>query len=605
MANISDKTNNSSTNWISQFNVNDTFYDISTHHGITFKDGSNGASTIWNGLTDIEVIIPSITDIVQSPIVFAGTVGSNGNIVGNSTHQDAATSPKEGYLVFITADCTFNNLACEAGDMAVYDGNKWNVISGENQVSIVAPADGTQGDAANKHTVAIGAAKNVLSVEGKTLALTLDYVDLNKHVSKTSGVKESVDFTNMTVGSAYVKLSKGEDVKKTIGVERTIQKASKLSNGDVTLTGINDLVTDVTFGKFNAGSLQQIVMNSDDRTFAVTGGSLTKTGDSSVGDFVSSVSLGKITLGSSESGVDGAFALINGISRADGRAFVTGVNGSSQFTVDGCLQPTDGADATYVKGISGNYVTGLTAGSFTLGKGSEIAIGFGSEGETGDVLSSVTVSANNNTSVLNSASVSNHVLSFSSTEVASSVTVSSKYKSLEKTSFTYTPSSAITSAFEKGGFTKSSAVTYTLNTANESTYSTTSSYYKLSTPDLVVNKASYSLSNEGMVANVSANTFVVNVTGGVLPSLGTSSVVKNANLTGSVATGLDYTDVTINEVAAAANEITLPGVYSLVNGSVGDGVEVGKAGKLASNEATINLSSYLKNVSIVETVVTD
>jgi hypothetical protein len=109
-----------------------------------------------------------------------------------------------------------------------------------------------------------------------------------------------------------------------------------------------------------------------------------------------------------------------------------------------------------------------------------------------------------------------------------------------------------------------------------------------------------------MVANVSANTFAVNVDGGVLPSLGASEVVKQANVTGSVATGLDYTDVTINEVAAAANEITLPGAYSLVNGAAGDGVsvEVGKAGSLAANEATIDLSSYLKNVSIIESVVT-
>ena len=596
-------TETSVANWISQIRAGETVYDIATHHSIKFMDGKSDTTGVtWNGLSDLEIVIPNITDIVQTPIEFAGTVDANGAI----TWTDGHTAAEKGSLVFVTADCTFEGHACEAGDMAIYDGTNWNVVSGENQVTIVAAADKKDGVDTNTHTVAVGAAKDVLTVEGKTLALTLDYVDLNKHVSKTSGVVEDVNFTNMTVDSAYVKLTKGEDVKKTIGESKTIQKASQLANGDVTFTGISDLVTDVTFGEFKAGSLQQIVLNSDDRTFDVTGGSLTKSSEGKEGDFVSSVSLGKVTFDSSESGAAGAFALVNGISRADGQAFVTGVNGASQFTVEGCLQPTDGANATYVKGITGNYVTGLTAGSFTLNSGSEIAIGFGSEADSGDVLSSVTVSANNNTSVLNSATVSDHVLSFGATEVTSSVTVSSKYKTLEKTGFTYTPSSAVTAAFETSGFTKSSAVTYTLNTANESTYSTTSAYYKITTPDLVVNKAGYSLSNDGMVANVSANTFAVNVDGGVLPSLGASNVVKQANVTGSVATGLDYTDVTINVVAAAANEIAIPGAYKLEAGAAGDGVsvEVGKAGNLADNEATIDLSSYLKNVSIIESVVT-
>ena len=48
-------------------------------------------------------------------------------------------------------------------------------------------------------------------------------------------------------------------------------------------------------------------------------------------------------------------------------------------------------------------------------------------------------------------------------------------------------------------------------------------------------------------------------------------------------------------------EITLPGAYSLVPGSEGDGVEVGKAGNLAANKATVNLSEYLKDFTIVET----
>jgi hypothetical protein len=110
MANISDKTNLTNhtgvvneagvagANWISQINAGGTVYDIATHHGITFVEGNNGAKTVWNGLTDLEVIIPSITDIVQTPIEFAGTVGADGKITWVNGHSEA----EAGSLVFIT-----------------------------------------------------------------------------------------------------------------------------------------------------------------------------------------------------------------------------------------------------------------------------------------------------------------------------------------------------------------------------------------------------------------------------------------------------------------------------------------------------------------------
>ena len=586
-----DETKVASTNWISQIKAGDNVtYDIATHHAITFKDGNADTTGVtWNGLTDIEIVIPSITDIVQTPIEFAGTVDKTGNITWATGHSKEET----GSLVFIIEDCTFGGKVCEAGDMAIYDGTTWRVVSGENQVSIV----GNNGEA--KTTIKIGPAKEVLTVEGKTLELGLDYTDLNGHVSKTKGEVIDVDFGNMTVGSKYIDLQKGEDVKKTIGKTETIQKASKLSDGKVTLTGISDLVTDVNWGTFNPGSLHEIVMNTDARTFAVTGGSL---GKITTEDFVSEVTLGNVTFDSVTQGADGAFALVGGITAGTGQAFVTGIDGKTNFTVAGCLQPTDGENAKYVKGIEGNYVTGLTTGgSFSLNKGTQIAIGFGTAASSGDVLYSVSVSANNDTTVLNTASVSNHVLSFETTNVTSGVTVSSSYKSLETTGYTFTPAAVSTATFVNGGFTKASDVTYTFNTANETTYTTTSSYYKLTTPQLGVTKGGYALSNTGMVANVSANTFAVDVTGGVLPSLTASSVVKSAVVTGSVGTGLDYTDVTINAVDPNAMEIALPGAYTLVTST--SGVEVGTAGALAAKSATIDLKGYLKDVEIVETKV--
>jgi hypothetical protein len=63
------------TNWISQINAGGEVYDIATHHGITFKDGNGDTTGVtWNGLTDVEIVIPTIQDLIQDPIKFVGTV---------------------------------------------------------------------------------------------------------------------------------------------------------------------------------------------------------------------------------------------------------------------------------------------------------------------------------------------------------------------------------------------------------------------------------------------------------------------------------------------------------------------------------------------------
>ena len=591
MANFENKVNvhddAAVANWISQIKAGDTTYDIATHHSIKFVEG--GEETTWNGLTDLTVVIPTIEDIVQTPIEFAGTVGADGVISWNDTHKDG---PKTGYLVFFTADCkefTEAKIACEAGDMAIYDGSKWNVVSGENQVELVGNTD-----ANNKVTVAVGAAADVLTVEGKTLALTLDYADINTHVSKErTGTKDSaVTFNTATVNTTYVNLVKGNDTTKEIGEVVTLKKASKLTSGEVKFEGVDTLVTDVNWGAFNAGALQEVVLNSDARTFNVTGGSLTTTTDE---HFVTDVTLGKVTFGTAEAGDADKFELVNGITAGTGQAFVTGVNGNTKFTVAGCLQPTDGKDAKYVKGITGNYVTGLTAGSFTLNSGStSVATGFTTAASTGDVLSNVNVTTST-TDVFSSATVNNHVLSFGTAPVVNSVGTSVSYKSLVTEEYKYTPSTAISAAFETAGFTTSSDVEYTFDTSNETTYKTTNGYYKLTTPELGIDKGGYALSNASMVATVPAETFAVGVSGGELPSLATSTVVRGAAVTGTVGTGLDYEDQTVN--ALKANSIDMPGAYTLSNENANGAIAVGAAGDI-NIDATVDLSAYLTDVTI-------
>jgi hypothetical protein len=597
MANFENKVNvhddAAVANWISQIKAGETTYDIATHHSIKFVEGSE--ETTWNGLTDLTVVIPTIEDIVQTPIEFAGTVNEDEKVSWITPHgkDDKA---EVGNLVFITTDCKFAGKACEAGDMAIWDGTKWNIVSGENQVELVGTTDDD-----NRITFAVGGANDVLTVEGKTLALTLDYADLDKHVNVTkSGITAApIKFGNMTVGTTYVKLNKGADVPTTIGTETSVKEAKSLKSGDVAFEGVDSLVTDVTFGEFNEGALQEIVLNSDARTFAVSGGSLAQTSDE---HFVKNVTLGDVTFDSTDAATSGAFGLVGGITASTGQAFITGVDGKTEFTVAGCLQPTDGADTKFVTGLTGgitDVVTGFDAGSFTYdSNGSTFVTGF--DDDSSDVIASIDVQVNNDTDVLATATVSDHVLSFGGAKVASSVSVTPSYKSFTKGGYSYTAPSVTKTSFATSGFTKASDTKFTLNTANETTYTTTTSYYKITTPELQVSKGGYTLDNTGMVANVSANTFAVNVSGGVLPSLGKSEVKREANITGSVSTDIEFETVTIKELNNVS--INMPGVYTLVSGSEGD-VAVGAAGELTAKSASIDLSAYVTDVTISDDAV--
>ena len=612
MANISDKTNMSEhtgvvneagvagTNWISQINAGGTVYDIATHHGITFKEGSNGATTTWNGLSDIEVIIPTITDIVQSPIEFAGTV-AGGKVIWNATHGD---EPKTGYLVFVTEDCEFEGHAVEAGDMAIYDGKKWNIVSGENQVKIVNATDPniTEG---NRTVVAVGAAKDVLVVEGKALSLTLDYTNLDRHVSLSKGKETEVVLDNLTVGSVGINLNKGVDVPTTIGSEKTLIRATELENGTVNLTNATGLVTGITWGAFDAGTATTSEKNSQ-QTLVVTGGNLDLNSQQTSGAFVDSVSINPVAFKTANTGEAGSISMVTGITKKDGQEFlkgvhVTGEGETADLTFDGYMTTTKD-NVKFVEGLVGNLnpVTSITAGDFKLTEGSSLATGFGNESTSGEVISSVTVTANNDTSVLNTAKVENHVLSFGSTNVTSGVSTSCSYKSLTKTGFEYTAPAATTTSFVTSGFTKGSGVNYTFDKAKETTYETTSAHWKLDTPALDVTYGSYSFTASGMKANVPEGTFVTSVTPGTLPSLAESTVTRT-NITGSVNTALKTEEFKFN--ALNSNSINMPGVYTLETVAEGGQITVGKSGDIDAKNATIDLSDYITGVTISDTTV--
>ena len=593
-------TNNQVTNWISQINAGGTVYDIATHHGITFKDGSTDTTgVIWNGLTDIEIVIPSITDIVQTPIEFVGTVNGDGKVMDGT--KEIVTFEK-GNLVFIAANCTFNGKVCEAGDMAIYDGSEWKVVTGENQVSIV----GNNGEA--KTTIALGEAKDVLTIEGKTLALSLDYKDLNdNHLSIERGKSTDITFDTMTVGSVGIKLNKDADIATTIGEEKTITYGTELANGTVNLTGATGLVNGITWGKFSQGTKTDYEKNSA-QDLTVTGGGLHLSSAQPTGAFIDSVKLkDAVKFETANTDEAGSIKMITTLNSSAGAQFlndihVTRDNESADFTITGYITPEEGVNAKYVKGLknSAKPIIGVkTAGSFSIAGGvKDIVTGWGTESSTsGDVVSSVSVSAKNDTSVLKTAKVVNHVLSFEPVNVASDVTTTCTYKSLSKAAYTYTPTTLQEGEFETSGFTQGENVDYTFGRGNETVYSHETKNWKLITPGLDVTYGSYTFDDDGMKAAVPAQTFVTGITPGELPTLG-DSTFSTTTITGTVGTAL--TTATLEFNALKENSINMPGAYSLSTVDTDGDITVGKHGALAANKATVDLSTYLTGVEVVE-----
>lgn len=618
MANISDKTNMSNhtgvvneagfagANWISQINAGGTVYDIATHHGITFREGSGGATTTWNGLSDIEVVIPSITDIVQTPIEFVGVVGANGEIDWKNGHSAPA---KAGNLVFIASDCTFNSIACEAGDMAIYDGTKWNIVSGENQVKITGTTNGDIKDG-NRTVVAVGSVKDVLEVEGKALALTLDYADLNTNhltVTKDAGdVAIGVDFGDMTVDSTYIKLTYAGD-KNVMNISKDVNLdiPTQLTDGTVTLTNADNLIKDVEFGTFDAGTLPSFSKN-ESTTWTVSGGALNKIDGGE--DFVSSVSINEITFVDGADGDGKSIKMLTDlVAGNNGGTFVTGIHSTlegetANLTIEGYIAPEGGVGVKYVTGLKeGSPLKGITAGGITLATGTDFATGFGAAvtGDGGEVLSKVTLAANNETSVLNTASVTDHVLSFGSTKVTSGASLSYESKSLTKGKYDYTAPTGVAGEFTTGGFTQVANKDYTFGIAKETTYSSTPVFKKLNTPALSVETASYQINHTNMKTTVPAGAFVSTASAGTLPSL-TGQKATPVKVTGIVNTALTTVPTSLHVLADDVTSITLPGTYTLESGAKGDGVslEVGKAGELADVNASVNLIGYVTDVKI-------
>ena len=368
------------SNYIQQINVGGTTYDIATHHSITFIDGQGGERTAWNGITDLEVVIPKISDLVTNPIRLVGTVDGTG-----ITYTDGRTEKKPviGDLVYMAADCTFNGTPCEAGDMAVYAGDPkgWVIVSGENQVTI----NGIGEDGTATFSIS-SKAQSVLTVEGKTLSLQLDYADIYNNFSVEKNGEQNLETTgNVTVNGVYVGLSKADDKTLDISTEVSFNNATAVSSDAVT---INEKVLTASDFSWNAGALptlkkDSVTVNiSDNRT-------ITKT-DSSDGIFVTNIdaSVVKSAVLNTDAGLaDGTSYIASASTTSGTQVFVSGVHTktsddkgrTADFTV--MTYTADSSTNTFVSGLSaastsgGDLLASVAVGKVSLVDGSGILTG--------------------------------------------------------------------------------------------------------------------------------------------------------------------------------------------------------------------------------------
>lgn len=605
-----------SENWIKQIAAGGQTYDIAVTHGLTFKTGTKTQS--WDGISDVEVVIPTLADLVQDPIRFAGTVGSDGIAKNNGVE----ITPAKGDLVYITADCTFGGKTCEAGDMAVYDGSVWNVVSGENQVSIKAGSTPAEGATAVELSVT---AKSVLYVEGKELALKLP-AELLKGVDVTKNADKVISFNEGAIAAVdgkWITLNYTPAAEATaIGSNKTIALPSALEKGEVKFSGDTSLVkpSDITAawtagtdGKHQSAKVDvtvsgDVTLTKGEGVDFVTG--WTPTTEAFVQTAVKSATLKVVASGDkadNESIAINPFVASNPTFSNDatlfGTAIVTAAD-DADFTIPGVVSVSDESS----KPSSNGVVVGVTLP--TLGDAASFtdANYVAADSATGVIASiaNPTVTVNNG-DVVASATVSEHVLTFTTATVTATATQGAatyKKSQYKKTVVSNTPGisyGSIQTAAGQGYKLNKQAVkdTFTPGAINYIGVQTTD----VSAADkanayvgLTATKGAYTAALSA-AGTIDAGKVITSVTDATVPVLATISAT--GKITGSVATALTTSNVKVGEFASDSASINI-GTWALGESEleVSGGIAVGKNGQAQVTGAiTIVSGTYVTEVS--------
>ena len=378
-----------STLFVSQIAAAGSNYDIATAHTIKFFNGQEDTTGVeWNGIAPLEVVIPTLSDIVSNPVVLKGVVNSA---------SDIPASPSNGDLLYIgTAGSYFNPaVVCEAGDMAVYYDNAWHVISGENQTVIEGAALSTDA-AVVRHTLD-GTAVSVLEVEGKHLELAVDYSPVATALSYTKNAEDKLDVYNgtVTVPAMNIALSQADGTTLDITKSVSISLPTALADGTVTVGSVLQ-ASDFTF---TSGSFPTIVKNSEAISVTASHNMGVLASEDANGDFLAGVTAIKGISFNDSDAVNGQLGFMVGLSAAQGSEFINNIRTydetkdegkSAAFSVWG--QATV-ATSTFVNGLSetstsGDLVSSITIGEVSLdAQGTGILTSLSTEGN--DVITSV------------------------------------------------------------------------------------------------------------------------------------------------------------------------------------------------------------------------
>ena len=634
------------TNYIKQINDGTTTHDIAVQNGIKFF---NGVTEIdWDGKQAVEVVIPTLADIVANPVVLKGIINKS----------NVPTSGSDGDLYYIGETGEYFDVACEAGDMAIYYDKKWNVIQGENQIQLA----GTTDDSGNHSVVLSETAAKVIEVEGKDLSLSVNYADILGKITADGNGEKTIALKNgkTVISGKYLTLSSTPAESKDITTSVSIELPTALASGAVT---ISDKVLVKDNFTFTSGSFPTIKKN--DAAITVNASHNMTIAASGDGSFVTGVTAIKgVSLSDVSDKVNSDIAYVAGLSTVAGKSFVSGIHAhgaadadkTPDFTVPGVVT-ADASVNTFVTGVedstsglvssitvgavTGDFVTGLTKNGtsvltdVTFGDAALDTGGNRSWFVTGlaDNAAAVTavdfgevVVTPQTSSAIVSASVNKHVLSFNTGTFMTSATASLSGTGVTTKAFTKggvkltgfsSASDTLTTGSVKQAETsisykslKTGAVTLSQGTtgfhfdkAESAAYTPVMGYKKVNVTAADVSKAGAVLENTAITANIPADQVVVGLNAGTLPSL--TIAAPTGILSGTV--GTELTKVSKDWLAVDSDKKMIAGAttWSLVDtDAAGAGVvEVANAGTYdVTGNTVIEANSFIAAVKVSGTL---
>ena len=648
----------SSVNYIKQIFDGSVTHDIAVSKGIKFYNGGkdDSVAVTWDGTQELEVVIPTLADIVANPVVLKGVINKPGDVPSND-----AASNGDLYYIGTTGSYFDPAVACEAGDMAIYYNEKWYVVSGENQIQL---AGGTIDDSGNHSVVLSETAAKVIEVEGKDLSLSVNYADILGKITADGNGEKTIALSNgkTTIPGKYLTLSSTTAESKDITTSVSIDLPTALASGAVNIPNRVLVSKDFTW---DAGTLPSIKKN--DAAITVNASHhMTIAASGTTGDFVTGVTAIKgVSLVEASNSVNSDIAYVAALSAVAGKSFVSGIHAHTaadgskdpDFTVPGVVTAASDVN-TFVTGVedstsglvssitvgavTGKFVTGLskngtsvltgvTFGNAALDTSGErnwfvTGLADNAEAVTGVTFGKVVVTPQTSSAFV-SASVNNHVLSFNTGKFMTSATAALSGTGVTTKAFTkggvkLTGSDKTSDTLKTGSVSqaettisykslKTGAVTLTQGTTGfhfdkekSAAYSPIMGYKKVNVTAADVSKAGAVLDNTDITATIPAGAVAVSLNAGTLPSL--TIAAPTGTLSGTV--GTELTTVSKDWLAVDPNKKSIAGAttWSLVESSDAAEGSIGfaKAGTYDVNGNTvIEKDSFIAAVKVSGTLV--